>query len=1008
MLSRFKTAYEPNQSQSAASDSIEGDSSVFLMLSSADILTLMNALFPRDPLQTGLRNRRAPLESGLFRSIIDGLPTELAAENQPFTADDFKAPVDLLFEKADRIRFEVSGVGELDLCSSSNLEHFSTMEDWAIFSVSASGEDLTSGLFLDSTHDTVQSVDDACSTILDVDDDYEGLRTAIVKLVQEDDPDEGYVSSSLKERFERAVCLCEQESDCMGAYYWWSATQQLLRSGKHEGDDTWILRPMRDACMRFLNASRPIAERCEAHLLSLDRRIQRSHATMENLVDSVTKLRNKMWYMVDVKNSIRYEESKRVALALKSMIYFHQPPSVLRGPRSFLQKPEVQVMNVMKAPSGQGGPNKLADEQVDITRKWLSYSGIDNFCKGEERIHRFCYEVKTSIRRLAGETMAETPALWASELFQRERTKYETSSSTRRFVNIPKAVAGMRSSSGGNLVGADQLHRTTAPTMPRRPWADSIFSRTAPTTALVHEMSSQNVGHDRLKGSLPRDFFAPGSPTDRCSSYSIGDNNSLPGIATSASSTMADSCSTFWSSVPPRAQTLYATSVSSVYSQPSSTGSDASVPPPPPSARRPAVTVAGRRGDREASQEKASFLQEIRRSLASLLLSDLGSPVWSCGSESDRWFLNALNEKKIRAQIKKHAMMRKFEADRQGRSVADGAPKDRRSRSLDRYSKGREEGHGRHGRESDKTTRFPFENSFGQLLETFSRHANPHVKLRALRDLRSLVMAALNYSSREDGREKDRSSSGWLGRPGRAATRHNSFSEVYQAASDGRRKSKESVADFQSSNYSPAAPPSEKQIVDFLRRLILDIRPETLFRDLQFIAAFVPGDILNKTESGTAFLQFSLAALSLKNEVCSSMVEIADSILSEELSRHHHHHLASSGDSHGERLRSEKAIRSAAGMWIITAKEGNPVAQRELAILYLTHPELLPLVTLPLTQARDTFKTEMMHVPGGEDVSKSDPQSMYLALHWMQISANGGDELAKNRLREMVEFDSIA
>ena len=93
-------------------------------------------------------------------------------------------------------------------------------------------------------------------------------------------------------------------------------------------------------------------------------------------------------------------------------------------------------------------------------------------------------------------------------------------------------------------------------------------------------------------------------------------------------------------------------------------------------------------------------------------------------------------------------------------------------------------------------------------------------------------------------------------------------------------------------------------------------------------------------------------------------------------------------------------------MWIITAKEGNPVAQRELAILYLTHPELLPRVTLPLTLLRDTFKAEMMYRRDKD--SKSDPQSMCLALHWMQLSASGGDELARNRLREREEFESLA
>ncbi|CAG7947870.1 unnamed protein product, partial [Penicillium nalgiovense] len=202
------------------------------------------------------------------------------------------------------------------------------------------------------------------------------------------------------------------------------------------------------------------------------------------------------------------------------------------------------------------------------------------------------------------------------------------------------------------------------------------------------------------------------------------------------------------------------------------------------------------------------------------------------------------------------------------------------------------------------------------------------------------------------------------------------------------------------SRRSDYSTPSEAQIVATLRDLILEVKPKTLFRDLQFISAFVPGDHLNKTDRGTAFLQFGLAALSLKEEICHSMVEIADRIVFQELSRRHPP-FASDFQS-----RPGHAIQDAAGMWIITAKEGNPVAQRELAILYLTHPELLPRVTLPLTLPRDTFKAEMMYRRDKD--SKSDPQSMCLALHWMQLSASGGDTLARNRLREREEFDSIA
>jgi hypothetical protein len=183
--------------------------------------------------------------------------------------------------------------------------------------------------------------------------------------------------------------------------------------------------------------------------------------------------------------------------------------------------------------------------------------------------------------------------------------------------------------------------------------------------------------------------------------------------------------------------------------------------------------------------------------------------------------------------------------------------------------------------------------------------------------------------------------------------------------------------------------------------LIEKLQPKTLFRDLQYIAAFVPSEILNKTESGTAFLHFGLAAFALKDEVCNSIVEIADKIVSRELNtRQRRHTMFNLSPLVGG------SIKDAARLWMIPALEGYPVAQRELAILYLTDPEQVPCVTLPLTMPRDTFKTEMMYRRAGD--SKSDPQSMCLALHWMKLAAAGGDKLAQNRLREREEFDSIA
>ncbi|RHZ56694.1 uncharacterized protein CDV56_107677 [Aspergillus thermomutatus] len=1035
MLRQFETTDPDNKqfAQPSAPRSHQESPCAFLMLSAADVLTLLGALFPTASSPTcssptpssGLstlspsslhyypeRRTTAVPEPGFYRRNLNGGFSRQFSSNKAFSSADmdfFTCSENRLSRNADRIRFELSALVEPD--GRSGLEYPST-EEWAIFSVTQGGHRLVWGLFSEGQlSDTGNLSVDACqSTTLGMEDNFEALHTAIIKLVRENpagDPSDYCVereqmapseSSSLKKRFNEAMSHCHHTSDFIGAHYWWNASRQLLRSvaglPSRLGDDSWILEPMHTTCSRSLQVAHSVIERCETDFVALDRSLRQLQGTVKETIKTITKLRNKMWYMTDVKNSMRYEDARNVALALKTMVYsarLYQPiPTNERRTRSssrtsggsVLQKPELQVMNVMKAPSSQGGPNKLSDEQVELTRKWLAQNNIDNFCKGEERIHRFCYEVKVSINRLVGDTMAEAPVLWASELFQKERVKFE-GSSNRSFLGLSSSSLRPVSTTceepsfpsqsyGGSLRSSDSLCRYTQDLPP------------------LNRKSS-------FQSSISGKWRIPREPS-AADGLSIGDSPSK-----AASTSTGDTYSTFWS--VPHQNAPYAASASSFYSR-------------PPSMLSEGVAQPARQKDCKG-QGKVTFLDELKQALTSLLLSDLGSPVWSCGSETDAWFGNALDQERIRVQMKKREKIQRFYAECNARTVRQtiscSQSRGRRSRSLGPPVSGR-------APESDETSSGPmFESAqaaedqspfsygavFRQLIEIFSRHGNPFVKLNALRDLRALVIASLNLDNDDKTyahADQEHAHSRERGLHGKRAARY-SFSES--------RTLRKAEKDFLQTPTSPAAEsvtfdsrpseysaPTENQIVDALRSLLLEVKPKTLFRDLQFISAFVPSETLNKTDSGTAFLQFGLAALSLKEEVCNSMVEIADRIVSQELSRRHQ------PPPFGFDARPSHAIEDAAGMWIITAKEGNPVAQRELAILYLTHPELLPRVTLPLTSPRDTFKAEMMYRRDKD--SKSDPQSMCLALHWMQLSANGGDQLARNRLREREEFDSIA
>lgn len=118
-------------------------------------------------------------------------------------------------------------------------------------------------------------------------------------------------------------------------------------------------------------------------------------------------------------------------------------------------------------------------------------------------------------------------------------------------------------------------------------------------------------------------------------------------------------------------------------------------------------------------------------------------------------------------------------------------------------------------------------------------------------------------------------------------------------------------------------------------------------------------------------------------------------------------------------------------MWTITAKEGDPTAQRELALFYLSNPELVDRTTLPLSKPREVFKQAVMekfrggsssgngnrygqyherigagqvHRPassssaGDKSDVRSDPALMCVAIHWMEAAEQGGDELARTFL----------
>ena len=101
---------------------------------------------------------------------------------------------------------------------------------------------------------------------------------------------------------------------------------------------------------------------------------------------------------------------------------------------------------------------------------------------------------------------------------------------------------------------------------------------------------------------------------------------------------------------------------------------------------------------------------------------------------------------------------------------------------------------------------------------------------------------------------------------------------------------------------------------------------------------------------------------------------------------------------------------------LFRSKEGDPVAERELAIFYIAHPDLLPRTILPLSRPREVFRS-VQSTTNGRDKERErggdggpggmDELTMCVACHWMEAARQGGDEVAKSWMVQRAEMGAL-
>ncbi|KAI1171080.1 hypothetical protein F4777DRAFT_72297 [Nemania sp. FL0916] len=1117
----------------------------YLVVSPADLLTLVNALFPERRPQSahssGARSaaqsisgfsaisqpisvatsRRDMDSSSVFGMSVSPVRSETTSYeplldralgtpqrySPPFSEAPSRPP-DSYEEDGQKLRTamrEMTKILGIDVVAGSC---HPCAERWAVLFVSADGEKLSLQMTYDPDEDEDEEISSAASEEDEPEEkselskDYHQLRDSILRLVEDFEIPQSLEGGEARTTFSNRASRLKKyrskskiiitpeksmnsrnpyrkreenaaasgnhpvlitmltaassqsriQSDFVSAHMYWRTLQQLntlISPSLRKNGFASLLNIFSRGPRYSLHRSASAIEEYDAWLIWLKQSQERHEGLIDTMMARLKALRDKMWYVAEVRNSDVYVHARTLCSALKIMGVHRMPGSfqesraqLARNPTlSFVHKAESQMLGLLAASEDHGGPNKLTDDQVEKTNKWLQQTNVTNVCVGEERIHRLCCELDNCVARLVGDSVTSNPVLWSSALYMRDRKTFDG----------PARRGRDRESN----YGADDAMSVISSEFINRRWTP-VANR---PSSVLRNMSMHNrsqISIDSGRHSLSR---ASTAALDTLDSREYHYGHSSPSI---------DSATTFFS---PFNSTMSASSSATSRAQ-SPTGSRVNLPglfshpyqqslPSTASLTQPDTTASTETIQQQRlSEDKHRFLSDLRQTLLSLLLSDLGNFLYAYGSETDIW-LNDLgqeclelrstedpvgpqgvaNQDATTSQTKQRVIEKKRSSINL-REVGDAQSGQQRIHRHD-SSSARHFGSGINEKTSANvpssaqkdTTSFPYKKAYRRLFRMFSIHPNPYAKLNILYELEQLISASLSSGGRRS-RMTPRA---------QAASHDDQGSSSRQDQADRERRptthhgvlasglALRNTSDVETRSIAPINKGNQEALRAVLTSLLRDseIRPRTLFRDLQFISAFVPSSVLDLVRND-AYFDTVVAALSLKSEIVSIMVEVADGIVA--ASRN------SSNNSYDvgrmpDPMFPRSSLHDAARMLSIAAKEGDPTAQRELGLLQLSNPELLPRIILPLSKPRDVFKqlsmdisgnrpgssarhqgdrsrpglgSSMQAIGGGQDAGINndvrDPALMCVAQHWMETAQKGGDELAKNFMNQSREM----
>ncbi|KAL8784977.1 MAG: hypothetical protein Q9213_003638 [Squamulea squamosa] len=764
-------------------------------------------------------------------------------------------------------------------------------------------------------------------------------------------------------------------------HFWWQAQ---IRLQDYQGSPDQLLRSIYEDCQRSIRVNRDHSTRIDEHSYGLTSLQECQSHKMANERKLRKAFRTKMWYVWDVRHSSTLEDALHVTQALRAMADSSRSKhttGVANWAKNRLRnavghdRTSTQTLDALTEPSEYSGIMKLNDDQVERTTRWLTRRSVENFCRGEERIHRFCFEVEKCANKLTGTTLLESPVLWSSPLFEREKRAFHRKVPTTYEQHFQNAIT--------------KVPYTSFPHLPA-PLSTTMSQR-------KHGTSQSGVNG----------YWMPPSQVNE----STGSNSD-----------------------PLKTQSHFNDS----YAREPVRSSPYRVPP-----SSLIITDPGWTDDRSGQSQllgspkraSESFVTEMRKEVYSLLLSDLGYPLWLSGTETDSWLRRRSLEKFSKlatpgtanlqlvgnySQPLSERVLHNFEGPLKHLktllTTASAAQQDLTSRwhMEDRTETRTLDDSPAAARYPKCNQSFPYRQTYKTILEQFSLSDDLEIKLQRLYELEQLISHSIQESSPRSSSPEKQTGNQYAAKTDSfhlksmlvPRTKATSFEEVMANCTERRAGTMRFKTLMEAPSSSPVKDFSgTDQIVDALLSIFRDpeLRPCTLFRDLQYIAAFVPAETLDQTPRGKAFWDAGLAALALKQELCDSMIVHATDITTYHISATSSSPIPSSTSPAADLAHT--TLRDAAEFWIIAAKEGSATAARELGLLYLTHPEFLPRTTLqPFSKPKEVFKSvsPAKTKEGSSSVAEAgrlDPVTFAVVFHWMEVAANGGDKDARDFLR---------